>query len=53
MGKGARRQNFLGGVAVLTTAVVVVKIIAALYKIPLNNSRDGEGVGHYTMAYNE
>ena len=52
MGKGARKQNFLGGVAVLTTAVVVVKIISALYKIPLNNILDGEGVGHFTIAYN-
>ena len=52
MGKGVRKQNFLGGVAVLTTAVVVVKIISALYKIPLNNILDGEGVGHFTIAYN-
>ena len=52
MVKGAHKQNFLGGVAVLSGAVVVVKIISALYKIPLNNILDGEGVGHFTIAYN-
>ena len=52
MVKGAQKQNFIGGVAVLTGAVVVVKIISALYKIPLNNILDSEGVGHFTVAYN-
>lgn len=52
MGKGTRKQNFFGGVAVLTAAVVAVKIISALYKIPLNNILDSEGVGHFTIAYN-
>ena len=52
MAKEAHKQNFLGGVAVLTMAVVVVKIISAIYKIPLGNILDDEGMGHFNIAYN-
>ena len=52
MAKIGQKQNFLGGVAVLTAAVVVVKIISAIYKIPLGNILDDEGMGHFTIAYN-
>lgn len=52
MSKLAHKQNFLGGVAVLTMAVVVVKIISAIYKIPLGNILDDEGMGHFNVAYN-
>lgn len=52
MSKLGQKQNFLGGVAVLTMAVVVVKIISAIYKIPLGNILDDEGMGHFTIAYN-
>lgn len=47
-----KRQNFIGGVAVLAAAVVVVKIISAVYKIPLGNILDDEGMGHFSIAYN-
>lgn len=52
MSKLAQRQNFLGGVAVLASAVVIVKIISAIYKIPLGNILDDEGMGHFSIAYN-
>lgn len=52
MAKLAQKQNFLGGVAVLATAVVLVKIISAIYKIPLGNILDDEGMGHFNIAYN-
>ena len=52
MSKIAHKQNFLGGVAVLAMAVVVVKIISAIYKIPLGNILDDEGMGHFNIAYN-
>ena len=47
MGHFSHKQNFLGGVAVLTMAVVVVKLISAVYKIPLGNLLDDEGMGHF------
>ncbi len=52
MAKIAQKQNFLGGVAVLAAAVVAVKLISALYKIPLGNILDDEGMGHFNIAYN-
>lgn len=52
MGHFSHKQNFLGGVAVLTMAVVVVKLISAVYKIPLGNLLDDEGMGHFNIAYN-
>lgn len=52
MSKISQKQNFLGGVAVLATAAVVVKLISAVYKIPLGNILDDEGMGHFNMAYN-
>lgn len=52
MANFAQKQNFFGGVAVLTAAVVVVKIISAIYKIPLGNILDDEGMGHFNIAYN-
>ncbi len=51
-GAFSHKQNFLGGVAVLTMAVVVVKLISAVYKIPLGNLLDDEGMGHFNIAYN-
>lgn len=48
----SKKQNFLGGAAVLTVAVVLVKIISACYKIPLGNLLGDEGMGHFTAAYN-
>ena len=32
-----RRQNFMGGAAILAGAVAVTKLLGALYKIPLGN----------------
>ena len=45
-----KKQSFLGGAAILAAAVVVVKIIGALYKIPLGNILDDEGFGHFNNA---
>ena len=52
MAKNRQSQNFLGGVAVLAAAAVIVKLISAVYKIPLGNILDDEGMGHFNMAYN-
>lgn len=47
-----RKQNFMEGAAVLTIAVAVTKIIGALYKIPLGNLLDKDGMAHFYVAYN-
>jgi len=46
-----KKQSFLGGVATLTVAVAVVKVIGALYKIPLGNILGTEGMTHFNAAY--
>lgn len=48
----SKKQNFIGGAAVLTAAVVLVKLISACYKIPLGNILGDEGMGHFSAAYN-
>ena len=50
--KQVARQSFLGGTATLAAAVIIVKILGALYKIPLTNVLDGDGMGYFTTAYN-
>ena len=47
-----RRQNFMEGAAVLTLAVAVTKVIGAVYKIPLGNLLDKDGMAHFYVAYN-
>ena len=42
-----RRQNFMGGAAILALAVAVTKLLGALYKIPLGNLLDREGMAHF------
>ena len=46
-----KKQSFVGGVATLTIAVIVVKIIGALYKLPLGNIIGTEGMTHFNAAY--
>ena len=47
-----RRQSFLSGAMILTATIVVTKFIGALYKIPLGNLLDSEGMAHFYAAYN-
>ena len=47
-----RRQNFMGGAAILALAVAVTKLLGALYKIPLGNLLDSRGMAHFYAAYN-
>ena len=46
-----RKQNFLSGAAVLAATVMLVKIIGAVYKIPLLNLLGDEGSAHFNAAY--
>ena len=51
MDKSVKKQNFLQGAAVLAIATALVKIIGALYKIPLNEAIGPEGYAYFTTAY--
>ena len=46
-----KKQSFLGGAAVLTAAVVIVKLIGAVYKLPLNNILGSVGKTYFDTAY--
>ncbi|MBQ2998474.1 MAG: oligosaccharide flippase family protein [Oscillospiraceae bacterium] len=48
---GAKKQNFLQGALILSIAAIIVKVIGAVYKIPLMNIIGGEGFGYYNTAY--
>ena len=48
----AKKQSFFGGAAVLAAGVVIVKIVGAIYKIPLYNILGPEGNASFTNAYN-
>lgn len=46
-----KKQKFLQGAAVLTIGTILVKLIGALYKIPMNRIIGTEGFGHFNVAY--
>lgn len=46
-----KKQKFLQGAAILTLGTVLVKVIGALYKIPMNRIIGNEGFGHFNVAY--
>ena len=47
-----KKQSFFGGAAVLAAGVVIVKIIGALFKIPLANILGETGNADFNNAYN-
>ena len=47
-----RKQNYLHGAAILAFGVVIMKILGAIYKIPLGNILGDEGYTHFLVAYN-
>ena len=46
-----KKQSFMGGAAILASAVVVVKLIGAVYKLPLNNILGSVGKTYFDTAY--
>ena len=48
MSKG---NSFIKGAAILGIAGVIVKILGAIYRIPLGNIIKPEGMGYYQTAY--
>ena len=51
MSETGKKQNFLHGAALLALATAVVKIIGAVYKIPLKMIIGDQGYGYFTTAY--
>ena len=49
--KKSSRQSFLHGALILTMAIVLVKVIGALFKIPLNWIITEDGMGYFNTAY--
>jgi len=47
-----RNQNYLHGAAILTVSVIIIKILGAIYKIPMGNILGDEGFTHFNVAYN-
>lgn len=44
-------QNFLHGAAIYTIGIIIIKILGAVYKIPLGNILGDEGFGHFGLTY--
>ena len=47
-----KKQNYLKGAAILAAATVFVKIIGAVYKIPIFNVMGDAGIGSFQVTYN-
>ena len=48
----SQKQNFLQGAALLTFAIAIVKVIGAIYKIPLQRILGDVGFSYFNTAYN-
>ncbi len=46
-----RKQNFLEGALILIAANIVIKLLGAVFKIPLKNLIGADGMGIYNTAY--
>ena len=48
---GSRKQNYMHGAAILTVGVIIMKVLGAIYKIPLGNILGDEGYSMFMGAY--
>lgn len=48
----SKNQNYLHGAAILAVSVIIIKILGAIYKIPLANILGKDGYGQFSVAYN-
>lgn len=46
-----QKQNFLHGATILAAGVIIMKILGAIYKIPLQNILGDTGYGYFNAAY--
>ena len=51
MSKPRKRQNFLEGTVLLALATAIVKILGALYKLPMKVIIGDQGFGYFHTAY--
>ena len=49
--QNSKSQSMLQGVSILAVAMILVKLFGAIFKIPLGNILDGEGMGYFSTAY--
>ena len=47
-----KKQNFLHGAVILTAGLAVIKVLGAIYKIPIANILGKDGYGMFLAAYN-
>ena len=52
MSEPVKKQNFLQGAALLAMATVIVKLIGAFYKLPLQRIIGADGFSYFSTAYN-
>lgn len=46
-----KKQSFFKGAMILSIAAIIVKILGAIFKIPLTNILGGDGMGYFSTAY--
>lgn len=52
MSSSEKKNTFYGGAAILAVGSIIVKLIGALYKIPLGNILSNESYTNFNTAYN-
>lgn len=52
MTKQSKKQNYMHGAIILTAGVLIMKILGAIYKIPLGNILGDSGYGIFYATYN-
>ncbi len=52
MSNSEKKNTFYGGAAILAVGSIIVKLIGALYKIPLGNILSNEAYTNFNTAYN-
>ena len=52
MSSQQKKNTFFGGVAVLMVSTIIIKVIGAIYKIPLGIILSDEAYGDFGAAYN-
>ncbi len=51
MSDNKRGQNFFHGAAIYTVGIIIVKILGAIYKMPLGNLLGDDGFTHFDVTY--
>lgn len=52
MDKSTKSQNYMFGAAILTAGVIIMKILGAIYKIPIANIIGDDGYSMFIATYN-